>query len=568
MKNVFSRKRFNSFLLALVMIFSLFFFAGCDDEESKENNYAKIVYKPYVSSIVPGKDITYAEYIKEGVYDLSKDILTRLVGAYGPDQFTLISDTPIGVYSPSLNGVDYQSLFGYSDLAGIGVNEDNFGKELNAMTKLYFSTENNLVTLSQRDLSSSDIAALVVEIAKLLTPGFISSGIQVVSGSIAGLNALLRVSAGDFYYYVFYGGEIAGLDYISSASDYQNAKTFFATILNTNYNVIEKDFCGLDIVDEASNQLNFIHWNYNLLNGNLENQILDGNEYRTQFLDKYLYKFAAHVAKAMLVGDGEIPSDVVSNGANLSNLYNQAKTGSDTDCQNFVNAAVNYIDHIGLSLPDAKALSSIIKSEVIGDRACASERENLYKNNYDTTIAKCLADTMTANPQQPILEYLVARGTFIENIQINGYLKSIIIMSKQQRESEFYTITFLDDGGFENLSYIVTLRHCSEGSLVEYPVAIEEEDLQSGSIVFSAEDLSSDVNLFEIGKSNDIILLEGVNSILLFDMYKDYVHASETDNTDGVAWCFKDLDNEYIEIVFATNSVFDNFHVDIDCFAG
>jgi len=555
------------------MVFSLFFFSACSGED--DPNYMKIFYRPYASSKVYGElgNTTYAELIEENIYELSDDILTSLVGAYGPTEFNIMDGLEIKHFEPDLNGVDFKSLFGYGALSGVLSSESDFGQELNSMTNLYFSSENKLITLSQGDFTSSDILDIVALVAQLAIPGAVLDNVQIVSGSISDLNALLRISTGDLYYYVFYGGKIAGKDYINSANNFQNAKNYFTSILNTNFNVIEKDFCGLNIVDESSNDLNFAHWKYNLLNGNLDNQILDGKDYCEDFLEKYSIPFAAHVAKAMLVGGDDIPSNIVSNGKNLASLYQQAKSGDKTNCQNFIKEAVNYIDHIGLTDYDIQALLPVIKNEVIGhgsnnaDKIYEnSEKNSLYKNNYDTIIPQCLNTVKEENPQQPILEYITVEGTYAENVVINGYVTSVILMSEEARLCTDFIGGFILD---ENVSpsYIVTVRHSSNGTITDYPVEVDEESLKDGNISFSLSDTTGDNNGVEIAASKKGFF-DNEGSILKGNKYELFVYSKQSDNTKGHAWCYNDLENEYVEIVFATKNVFENYHIDINCFGG
>ena len=51
--------------------------------------------------------------------------------------------------------------------------------------------------------------------------------------------------------------------------------------------------------------------------------------------------------------------------------------------------------------------------------------------------------------------------------------------------------------------------------------------------------------------------------ILTIDTYKLFKSSKETDNTAGNAWCLNDLDNCYIEVVFATQNVFKAQKIDI-----
>ena len=130
----------------------------------------------------------------------------------------------------------------------------------------------------------------------------------------------------------------------------------------------------MNIVDESNNDLQFAHWKYNLLNGNLENQISDGKDYLSQFLNKYKVPFAAHVAKALLVGGGELPNDLPQNGTSLASLYEQSKNGNASSCENFIKAASHYIDHLGLTKKNINDILPVIKSEVIGNGELPNER--------------------------------------------------------------------------------------------------------------------------------------------------------------------------------------------------
>lgn len=569
MKKLFSNKKFNSFFLVLVMIFSLFFF-GCSNGED-DSVYMKIVYRPYSTSKPLGIGKTYAELVEDEVLALSEDILTELVGAYGPNSITYMDGLLPKTLKPSLNGVDYKTLFGYGTLGGLFSSEDDFALELGAMTNLYISTENNLVTLTKGEFTSSDIADLLLLIPQLMIPGAALDNIQVVSGSLSNGTFLLRISTGDLYYYVFYGGEIAGINYISPSNNFQNAKTYFARLFNSNYNVIEKDYVGVNIVDGSNNDLQFAHWKYNLLNGNLDNQISNGNTYLSQFLDKYKLPFAAHVAKAMLVGGEDLPNDLPKGETSFASLYEQAKQGNNSKCQEFIKLASKYIDHLGLVESNINQLRDVIKSEVIGDGTMpnekiydTSESNILTKNNYDTIIPACLNKVLENNPAKPILEYITVDSGVIDELEIDGYLQSIIFMSNDKREmtSLLAQLEFEED---VVPFYYVTMRYCNNEQILEYPIEVEEDDFKGGIISFDFGNIAKDLESIEIKDSKNTLLGDGF--VLIGDLYKNFVYSSQTDYTDGYAWCFNDLENSYVEVVFAVNNVFDRYKVDIFAFS-
>ena len=552
------------------MICSLFFFGGCRSGED-DTVYMKIIYKPYSTSKVLGTNKTYAELVEENVLDLSEDILTQLVGAYGPNAITIIDGILPTTLKPSLNGVDYKQLFGYGTLSGALAGDEDFALELGSMTNLYFSTENKLAILTQGEFTSSNLADLLLLIPQLMVPGAALDNVQIVSGSLSDLNALLRVSTGDLYYYVFYGGKINGQDYISSANNFQNAKNYFARILNTNYNVIEKDFVSVNIVDESNNDLQFAHWKYNLLNGNLENAISNGNTYLNQFLEKYKLPFAVHVAKAMLVGNDNLPDDIPTNSTSLASLYEQATVSNAEKCGEFLKVASNYIDHIGLTNKNVADLLPVIKSNVIGDGTLPtdkiyenSEKDILTKNNYETIISACLNRVVEDNPAKPILEYITINSGVIDELVIEGYLHSIIFMSEQLREMSSLVAQFEYEQDIIP-NYQLTLRYNSKGEILEYPIDIEEEDFKGGIVSFDFGNVVNDIDSVLIENSKNV--LAGDGSVLVGDLYKYFIHSSQSNHTDGHAWCFNDLNNSYVELIFATNSKLDFYKVDIFAFS-
>lgn len=569
---LFSNKKFNSFLAALVMICSLFFFCGCSGsgDEDDNPNYIKLIYRPYSTSKILGVGKTYAEIVEEDVLELSEEILTQLVGAYGPSSIMISDGVFPTIIQPSLNNVDYKELFGYSALSGVLAGDEDFAHELGSMTNLYFSSENKLAILTQGEFTSSNLADLLLLIPQLMVPGAALDNVQIVSGSLTDLNALLRVSTGDLYYYVFYGGKINGRDYISSLNNFQNAKNYFAQILNSNYNVIEKDFVSVSITDESNNDLQFAHWKYNLLNGNLDNLISNGNTYLNQFLQKYKIPFAVHVAKAMLVGDEELPNDIPRDGASLASLYQQATVSNVSKCQEFLKNASNYIDHLGLTNSNVNDLLPVIKSSVIGDGALAadkiydnSEGNILTKNNYDTIIPACLNEVVSKNPAKPILEYVTVKGDYVEEVEIEGYLQSVVFMTGANKEiNEMAGQLDFNDGVLPQ--YFVTIRHCANGQIEEYAAEFNPDDFKDGGINVEGDDYNCSDPL-QISQSKDILSGEK-GSILLGDIYKYFIYSDQTDFTSGHAWCFNDLTNSYVQLVLATNTVFDMYQGDIYCF--
>ena len=141
MKNLFKSKKFNSFLLTMIMSISLFLFSACGNTGGENDTFStiyKLVYRPYATTIPSGSSKSYGEIIEDNVLELSGDILTRIVAEYGIGEISLENGDLV---SPKTDGVDYEELLGLgttlSDIEKIA-----YAQDFSKITNVYYTSEN------------------------------------------------------------------------------------------------------------------------------------------------------------------------------------------------------------------------------------------------------------------------------------------------------------------------------------------------------------------------------------------------------------------------------------------
>ena len=117
MRNLFKSKKFNSFLLTMIMCLSLFLFSACGNTPggngaSGANVIYKLIYRPYSTVIPKGSDKSYGKIIEENVLEVSSDVLSRIVGAYGIGEIEVKDGDSTKTVMPKTDGVEYEDLLG------------------------------------------------------------------------------------------------------------------------------------------------------------------------------------------------------------------------------------------------------------------------------------------------------------------------------------------------------------------------------------------------------------------------------------------------------------------------
>ncbi len=558
MKNLFKSKKIHTFLLTMIMIVSLFFFSACGEEDEKI--LFKIVYRPYASSFCPGETFkTYKTVIKENIMNVSENILTRTVGAFGIGELEFEqADGSIITLKPELDDNYYTNLLGVSDTSR---NYEEVVSTITRTTNIIYlsgSGSNNILVLSNYQVTSSMISNFVSyneedkEFIAQTGLTELSNNRSYSYGESLNINSIYMYNSGDDFSFVFVG------DYAYSSSNsfnvLSNARIYVTKILSTNYNNIQQTVSRVDMYDGVDVSVTAAKWKFSLEDNELVG-IQNAEEYLNAYKEKYNYHFAVELANAILTrSESKLSED-------LQNLYEKAtrSNSSNTERENFIDSACNYIDHLGLIEEEIESLSKFFLNTAIG--TTISDRNELLAESCKKLLTETLNDVGTT----PLLEVLSYKGSELNDIKIDGYIQSIIML----REDDSYDFSlmyafFETNENQEIIPYDITVRHQEKGDVVEYPIAVDENDLKDGCLfVDMSEVLNNNKESIRISKCSDPIkagLLSKVTSIVeKAEEYKNkFIYSTSTKNTDGMSWCFNDEDSNFIEITFGYNSLCTN----------
>lgn len=602
--------------LVLVFCMPLVFLLGCtqDDEDNKPN--ITIAYKPYAGLSAGLLSKTYGEEVYDNIIDISTQILTSLVDSYGQgsnnDGILFKRAT-----NPSLNNVSLASLLGNSTM-GVAQQKE-YAQEINKMCYASYSSKLKIEGLTGFDellnvpnltiskngsgLSRVDICSLILR----LNPAnaLLAEAINLLGVSLPTLNFVYFSSSNEEYIiqtencFVFLGGKVGGVNYCPTGSgNYSNTVNFITRLMNTNYNVIEKDFAGVEFgssyVEGQNRDFNFSKWYYNLFNGSISNFFTynTANQYITNFVNKYALTFAVEVAKIKLAGEDNLPNynitiskqdiptkfSIKEGEYNLNNLYSTAQTGSEQNKQQFLQVASVFIDHYGLTQYEATNLYETIKTKVIGVNTFDnSELTSTYKNNYDIYInfgsfledgeevPSVLKLVQLNNSQQVILDFItIKNASVVEEQAINGYIKSVLFyfLEDVQKQAQTFMLE-ITNPNTTSLNYLFMLR-CfnpdNELNLDEaYYTNINTNLDESNGFVI---DILSDelLNYSQISKFS--------SSITSTNFAYNKTKFQKDTSTYYNAWYYISEDNSsFVEFVFASPNIFTLQHFDISILA-
>lgn len=611
-------KKITNILLAIMFCVSLLLFSACSAGTDEDNKpVLKIVYRPYATSRPIASGDTYIDLVYKNILALSKNILTEVVGQYGMGRIDVGS---FDYRSPSTNGRNYKKMFGVNEASILSLEElllpeeektalinQRIGEDMGRMTHVNYTHE--FLTLEAKALvlsygSSPSIADILTQILFPLdgeTP-------LAALGSVGETN-IYKIDTGSTTYYVFLGGDCLLMDgeslysYVPTgepdAFNFDNTKTFLKNVLGSNYGVIEKDYIGGEILKNGETVLlNFQRWNYSVAEGILENIPFNAGAYLNAYIEKFGPTFAVEIAKAMLVGGEELPVEVncpkdlidgdkkIANAGgvvNLKDLYDRAKSGSDEDKQSFIWAASAFVDHLGLTIDDLSFIGDQLESVIIGEEIYNStdgkEAFTTSKNNYEKYLllpkgqieedggevpVSALQKALDENPTKPILEWLsFDNSSYVEKIEIDGYLQSIILMSEGEiRLDTFFAEVKLEDDAIIDYA-LKTRSSIRDGEeIVENFFPTVNDDLSGSNILelsdfqeyFGVETISNKVDPL-VGNKNSLFVLGEIN----VDFYKVFkTDAQKFSLEDGLnyrGWYFN-VKTNFVELIFATKNVF------------
>lgn len=594
-KNLFKSGKVKYFLIMMISFVSLFFFIGsgftsCGSKDEKV--IVKIVYKPYASASVPGLLTfgTYADMIYDDLLDVSEDILTRLVARFGLGDLG-IEDKDGETISPNIT-TDFNSLFSTSSLSSS--EKESLAQEVSKLTHVYLSTTDKVLILANSAPKSTLLPSLLTitnsdgsitytansNLENLTNKSSFSSGEQLEN------NCAYRYKNGSTIAFAFVGGYVGSSSGTNSFSSTTNASNYVSKFFNSCYNNIQKSFESVSINDNADSDLKFNSWDYCLTESEFNSCNYNAEDFLDVYLEKYQLSFAVEIAKSILLRyeNTQFPDE-------LANLYSQAvsetqsvKTGSYSTSarENFIETCIEYIDHLGLLIEEKELLLNSVFNEVIGSDFISDEdiqdagisaaiKENL--ETLDGTTNKfILASWVSVNesfnlfPAKAILEYETFDTTTIDDFEVKGFIQSIIIMCEDSFKLSSVLMQF--EAKTENeLSFDCALRTYCDGTLQEYPMVLDESELEVNSISFDFITYTESRVVIENCDDN----LKG-NSTINKDTYGLFIPTSRMyenatmDVQTGFGWCFSDAINDFAEIVFLSQNIFSLNEIDIKGF--
>lgn len=565
MKNLFKSKKINSFLLTMIMIISLFFFNACDDAGSGDNIILKVFYRPYASSRVSVFGDTYAETIEKDLIEVSGDVLSRLVGEYGIGEVSVKDGESTKLVSPNEGGANYQALLAVSSLTE--TQKKAIAGDFSAVTNIYFSFGSNIMVLSNFSANSSIVDNMVtydaentIYVANTSLTKISGSGGSISSGDNPETHCVYKYSNGNNFSYIFLGGYIGSNSNENAFTSALNINKYLAKLFGSNYNNIQHGFVGSITASQEGTDISdglFTTWAYSLTDAEFSSCAGDAGAFQEKYVEKYTLTFAVELAKTILTRyEGLTLSD------DLSTLYTSASGSgaSNSAREDFIEACCEYIDHYGLLPEENELLKNYILNTMIGSTITGSNP------NYDSNCAKVLEESRINNLANPILEYRTYEGgTIHEEPKVDGYIQSIVIMTKDEYDFTDFALAFETEDAVES-AYLTTIRYANSGTISEYPFVVSEGDMKDNFYSFSISEASADtvdelkiVSCTDNIPSNALIAQNTIDN----DVKHLFKYSKSTQNTVGCAWCFNDTSASYVEVVFGTNTMFDLFELTV-----
>ena len=568
MRNLFKSKKMHSFLLTMIMVISLFLFSAssCDDKEG-ERKILKIIYKPYSTSRPSLVDKTYGEIIEEGLLDMSSDVLSYLVGFYGIGEVDVKKDAEsTQKISPDNSGVNYQSLLAISGSLS-NTDKEKYSLEFSKLTNVYFSSTNKILALTNdSNLNVNNVVTYDTEnskyVAKVNLKKVSGTGGSFSSDSDLTNNCAYKYENGEKITYIFIGGYIGSSSSVNSFSSALNASKYVADFFKTNFNNIQKALPALTESSFKENLTNlpFASWAYSLTETEAKS-CSSAQDYLEKYVQKFNLNFAVEIANTILTryDDWELNEE-------LSSLYSSASTvsASKSSKENFIKECCKYIDHLGFLDEEKVLLTSFIKETFIGSTITNSNPK------YEENCATIFENVSNVHVMNPILEYKTFVGSSVDEVEIDGYLQSIVIMT--EKEFTFDTFSFevinkIDEE--ETVFYKNSIRYCNDGKVEEYPI----KDIDYSEITYidcpQTEDKEGSKNIvLKISSCADNLPFDllGAQNTIKKDISDYFSHTKNSSNSkvkESSAWCFSDASASYIEIVFAVDNIFNQNEVNL-----
>lgn len=613
MKNLFKSKKIQSFLIMIVLFVSLFFFSACDelddvDEEGNKisSSIIKIIYKPYASSkpnLLSTK--TYGEIIYDGLIEQSEDFLTRAVASYGLGEIEVKNKNGSKVdVSPNIE-TDFQTLLACSSLNKTQKTE--LAQDVSKFTHVYFHSSNKVMILANTAPKANILSSMltITDADGTITYTANSSlknltkNTNVSSSATLDSNCVYKYSTGSNIAFLFVGGHIGSNSSLNSFSNSSNALNYIKSFFNSDYNNIQKSFAGVVGGSLSSNgedkNLSFNSWKYSLTESEYNSVSNNVKNYLEKYLDKFSLSFATELAKIILlrVEGTTMPQD-------LANLYTSAlneinssiagTTSSTTNREAFLTASCEYIDHLGYLKEEKLSILNYILNTVIGPnivtqsdlskvdlaKAVEDDLETLTGTNLNKFILKTWAlsnEVYEKYPQNPILEYKTIRKSYVEDvdIEINGYIQSIVVMDKKSLEITDAIFTFEEKEepkSNNEISFICAYISYIDGQFNDDPygdspvVTDETKTINFEFPLPQNKPLKVD-NCDDNLKGNDTINSDtGSLFVHSENLYKD----ASTPIEEGFAWFFHDAMNDYVQIVFAGKDIFSLNEINLNTF--
>ena len=555
MKNLFKSKKFNSFLLTMIMCLSLFLFSACGDiDDGDEGGGAgggtssskvvyKLIYRPYATTIPSGSDKSYGEIIEQNILDLSSDVLSRIVGEYGIGEVSVKDGESTKLVSPKTDGVDYEGLLGLSTTLS-DIEKIDYAQDFSKITNIYYSSQNNKVlVLSNYSVSISSLLEYDTDTSAYIAKSDLkdlNTGSTIPADEELLIQTSYKFSDGGDIAYVFIGETIGS----NSINGTDNVKTFVSKFFKSNFGSIQKSLTGnITIVDGSDTDLPFSAWNWSLTDAEFAS-CTTAEEYKLKYIEKFQLNMGVEIAKTILTRyEGLTLTE------ELDSLYQQASVVSAGDSQKekFISDCCDYIDHLGLTEEEKTLLTKYLTETAIGSTIAVSG------TNYEENCANVLLDTMSNYALNPILEIKTFEGT-LETDEIDGYLQSIVMIAEKEREPESFVMSIGLKEENEDMGFMPLIRYSdAEASVVQAtPFEVDAEDLEYGVICGDFGDVAEDTEI--LLKPTTDNLTDG--SVMANGISQYFINTKVSENGRGVGWCYNDTSICYLEIAFPTSDFF------------
>lgn len=561
MKNLFKSKKFNSFLLTMIMCLSLFLFSACGntpggDGDSGANVIYKLIYRPFSTEIPKGSDKSYGKIIEENVLEVSSDVLSRIVGAYGIGEVEVKDGDSTKTVMPKTDGVEYEDLLGLTSTV-TETDKIAYAQDFSKMTNVYYTSEGNKV-LVLSDFSISFESLLTYDSDEMAYFAK-SSLLEIDTNTPMSIDDELstqttyKYSTGTETAYIFIGETIGS----NSINGTDNAKKFVKKFFASDFGAIQKSLTGdITLVENSDTDIPFSAWTWSLDDSEFAS-CATAEDYKTKYIEKYQYSMGVEIAKTILtrydaVGESSLPAD-------LQTLYNQALNVSASNEQKgqFISACCDYIDHFGINDEEIEVLKNSFQKLAIDATIDTSS------SNYTQNCASVFNDTKVNYAPNPILEIQTFEGT-LQIEKIDGYLQSIVMMTEKDLTPTAFIMNIeLKDGSSVNFLPIIRFS-AGEGDTVQAAhLEISEKDLEQGVIYGDFGEVAEGIDLLLNGYSSDNDKLkpesgeEVISTISSGDISDLFINTKVSENGRGVGWCFNDKDTNYLEICFPTSTFFE-----------